>query len=1004
MNSPLSFDVFLSHSSKDKAVVRSLAERLRADGVRVWFDEWQICPGEAIPTRIEEGLQHSRVLVLCMSADAFGSDWTQLEAGTFRFRDPLNKERRFVPLRLDDAPIMGSLAQFRYLSWLPADRENAYPRLLGACRPQAETASGKVAPIDRPRSEGEHPASRVRGPFEDPLAVEEPQIVGRMPEQVKLFEKFGEYENDVNRRIQFVFITGEEGKGKTALAKRVIADLQNRAREFRLGTGRCATKWRRSEAYLPIVRFLRTQLKGEPAGMVSRLLQQPKSLWGQVLGLNKDTPHGLDRTVIGISDDLLKAEMYAILNDLGHDKPLLLFFDDLHWADGSTLQLLLYLVKTECPVFVIGTYRSSFLKTNGSLKRLRDEVEDRGIGFEFELLALKEGEVERYLFRGSPISKRLASLIYRKSDGTPLLITGRLNLLANKGILNLVNSEWDFTPPLKKFESDLPITIPQLVRKSLPLLDARDQQILRSCSMRGQHFEMTPVARVLAKPLGMSAAAVGDRLEALAREHSFVETDDVDEELPDGTRRRRYRFIHVTYQQSIYDSLPPRDRKRLSLEMAVALLEHYGQQNPVIISEVAQLFDSAQEWSRALDYCVLAAEREAWVSGQQEARNMAKCGLKCVKKLQRKPRTDDHSPDEVKLLNIFSRAIMQVDGYAGHVKLLRIFKRAIFLSKKLRDQPSLYDAKYNQWNCFIVSGMLSKAQNVCLELKQIAKHRRRPDYRKLAEYALGLTLLQLGSLSEAATHLAIADADSSTESPRANITYGFSDDRIATTVHLARVQWFLGDPQQAARTVERAVASAVKIGEPRGAVLAHFWAGDIYCLSGELDKAQTHLSRVSAISREFDFDQELTWARMWEAWIKGQKGDIGTAIKELEGGLKGCRKLGIKVGETKITALLAETMKNSKDVRVRKRALRYIKGGLRTAKRTKERYFLPELWRIGAELISKKRGKESEAEKWFIRARNIAISAKSKSLEQRVATSYARFLRESGRDSEGCKP
>jgi hypothetical protein len=45
-----------------------------------------------------------------MSANAFGSDWAQLEAGTFRFRDPLNKECRFIPLRLDDAPIKGSLA------------------------------------------------------------------------------------------------------------------------------------------------------------------------------------------------------------------------------------------------------------------------------------------------------------------------------------------------------------------------------------------------------------------------------------------------------------------------------------------------------------------------------------------------------------------------------------------------------------------------------------------------------------------------------------------------------------------------------------------------------------------------------------------------------------------------------------------------------------------------------------------------------------------------------
>ncbi len=62
-------------------------------------------------------LERSRVLVFCMSANAFGSDWAQLESSTFRFRDPLNKERRFLPLRLDNAPIRGSLAQFPYINW-----------------------------------------------------------------------------------------------------------------------------------------------------------------------------------------------------------------------------------------------------------------------------------------------------------------------------------------------------------------------------------------------------------------------------------------------------------------------------------------------------------------------------------------------------------------------------------------------------------------------------------------------------------------------------------------------------------------------------------------------------------------------------------------------------------------------------------------------------------------------------------------------------------------------
>ena len=78
-------DVFLSYSSKDTAIVCAVAERLRADGLRVWLDDWGMRPGESIPAKIVEGLEHSRVLVLCMSAHAFGSGWAQLEAGTVRF-------------------------------------------------------------------------------------------------------------------------------------------------------------------------------------------------------------------------------------------------------------------------------------------------------------------------------------------------------------------------------------------------------------------------------------------------------------------------------------------------------------------------------------------------------------------------------------------------------------------------------------------------------------------------------------------------------------------------------------------------------------------------------------------------------------------------------------------------------------------------------------------------------------------------------------------------------
>jgi hypothetical protein len=128
------YDVFLSHSSKDKVVIRKLARRLKDDGLRVWFDEWIIGPGDLIGLQIERGLEQSRTLVLAMSANAFNSDWVTLERHTTLFRDPTNSERRLIPLRIDDAQIKETLSQFAYVDWRQRS-EQQYEKLLSVCRP-----------------------------------------------------------------------------------------------------------------------------------------------------------------------------------------------------------------------------------------------------------------------------------------------------------------------------------------------------------------------------------------------------------------------------------------------------------------------------------------------------------------------------------------------------------------------------------------------------------------------------------------------------------------------------------------------------------------------------------------------------------------------------------------------------------------------------------------------------------------------------------------------------
>ena len=133
------YDVFLSHNSKDKPRVRKLAEDLRDAGLRVWFDEWVLKPGDDIYLAIERGLEEARNQVLCLSSAALGSEWVALERSTVLFRDPTNADRRFIPLLLADCQVPDALRRYKYVDYREEMKE-AFAELMAACRPEMKSA------------------------------------------------------------------------------------------------------------------------------------------------------------------------------------------------------------------------------------------------------------------------------------------------------------------------------------------------------------------------------------------------------------------------------------------------------------------------------------------------------------------------------------------------------------------------------------------------------------------------------------------------------------------------------------------------------------------------------------------------------------------------------------------------------------------------------------------------------------------------------------------------
>ncbi len=137
MADTFNYDVFLSHNQADKPKVRQLAERLRLAGVRVWLDEWVVKPGDIIALKVDEGLEQSRVLVLCISPAALASGWVALERSTAVHRDPSNSGRRFIPLLLAKCVLPDTLAKYKYLDFRE-ESEAAFSELLASCKLETE--------------------------------------------------------------------------------------------------------------------------------------------------------------------------------------------------------------------------------------------------------------------------------------------------------------------------------------------------------------------------------------------------------------------------------------------------------------------------------------------------------------------------------------------------------------------------------------------------------------------------------------------------------------------------------------------------------------------------------------------------------------------------------------------------------------------------------------------------------------------------------------------------
>src|SRR5262249_43767689 len=148
-------------------------------------------------------------------------------------------------------------------------------------------------------------------------------------------------------RGQFLCITGEPGIGKTTLVEDFLAELSSLGRAHGSTRGRCSERLAGAEAYLPVLEALDGLLWGSAGEAAARTMPLLAPAWyarvAQALAGDPGAAKGPANPPAAATQEQLKREMFAFLEELSRLRTLVLFLDDVHWADASTVDLLAYL-------------------------------------------------------------------------------------------------------------------------------------------------------------------------------------------------------------------------------------------------------------------------------------------------------------------------------------------------------------------------------------------------------------------------------------------------------------------------------------------------------------------------------------------------------------------------------------------------------------------------------------------------------------------------------------
>ena len=410
-------------------------------------------------------------------------------------------------------------------------------------------------------------------------------------------------------------VSGEAGVGKTRLVQEVAEEAK--ARDVFVLVGH-SYEGEASQPYLPYVEMMETAARVVPsdrfrealaddAPEVAKLIPRLRRTYDDI-GPAAELPPEQERRF------LLNA-LLEVLRRAAVIEPTLLIFEDLHWADDSTVALLAHFAQAvaEMPVLSVGTYRDVDLDAERPFARTLQELRRQDLVQRVSLARLPRDQLAAMLGAraGMEPPEQIVEVIARETEGLPLFVEEVFQYLADEG--KLFDDEGDWLQ-VDIADTEVPEGVRLVIGQRLKRASDACQRLLTSAAVIGRTFEYEVVEN-------LGEIDPSELLDALDEALALNLLRD----LSDG-REARYEFSHELTRQALLANLTLPRLQRLHVRIADAIAKFRESAFDEHVGEVAShLYQAgaAAEQGRTVRYLAAAAKQALEATAFEEALSLA---------------------------------------------------------------------------------------------------------------------------------------------------------------------------------------------------------------------------------------------------------------------------------------------------------------------------------------------------------------------------------------------